>query len=61
MLKNILIVGGSSGLGLELAKNYSALGHTVLTTGRRNPGIPNFRFHKLAITANASQLIKDIN
>ena len=28
--KDILIIGGSSGLGLELAKKYKALGHRII-------------------------------
>jgi short-subunit dehydrogenase len=31
----IIIIGASSGIGRELAKQYTALGHTVAVTGRR--------------------------
>ncbi|MCP4403348.1 MAG: SDR family oxidoreductase [bacterium] len=61
MLKNILIIGGTSGLGLELAKIYSTLGHTVSITGRKNPNIPNLKFHYLSVTENVDDLIKQIN
>ena len=43
MLKIFLIVGGSSGLGLELAKIYNALGHAVFITGRKDPEIENIK------------------
>jgi NAD(P)-dependent dehydrogenase (short-subunit alcohol dehydrogenase family) len=61
MLKNILIVGGTSGLGLEMAKIYKGLGHTVFITGRKNPNIRNLHFFYLPITQNADDLIKWIN
>lgn len=34
MMKNILIIGGSSGLGKELAKEYGNLGEHVIIVGR---------------------------
>lgn len=46
---NTLIVGGSSGLGLEIAKIYSQHG-PVIVTGRKNPGIPGVEFHRLDLT-----------
>jgi len=39
MKKHILIIGGTSGLGLELARQYNALGHHVTVTGRKNPNL----------------------
>jgi len=60
MLKNILIVGGTSGLGLELAKMYSSLGHTVFIAGRKNPNIPNIQFFHFSITENLIKTIKEI-
>ena len=44
MSENILIIGGTSGLGLELAKQYCALGHKVFITGRKDPKIPDLQF-----------------
>lgn len=61
MLKNILIIGGTSGLGLELARIYSLQGHTVFVTGRKNPNIPNLQFFNLPITQDSDDLIKQIN
>jgi NAD(P)-dependent dehydrogenase (short-subunit alcohol dehydrogenase family) len=61
MLKKILIAGGTSGLGLELAKIYSMLGHTVFITGRKNPNIPSIQFFHLSINRNTECLITQIN
>lgn len=61
MLKNILIIGGTSGLGLELAKIYATLGHTVFITGRKNPNIHNLNFLKLSIDQNNKNLITQID
>lgn len=56
MAKNILIVGGSSGLGLELAKQYLALGHTVHITGRQDPQVAGLAFHFFPIDAHTAEL-----
>lgn len=61
MLKNILIVGGTSGLGLELAKIYSSLGHTVFIVGRKNPNIANVKFINFSITDNLKETIHQID
>lgn len=61
MKKNILIVGGSSGVGKELAEHYVSEGHTVCITGRKNPDLPGAQFHFLAITDQAGDLIRDID
>ncbi|MBS1227617.1 MAG: short-chain dehydrogenase/reductase [Proteobacteria bacterium] len=61
MLKNILIIGGTSGLGLELAKIYDALGHTVFITGRKDPNIHNLHFFKLSIDQNNQNLVTQID
>lgn len=61
ILKNILIVGGTSGLGLELARYYSNAGHTVFITGRKNPEISNLNFLYLPIVASAETLIQHID
>ncbi len=34
---NVLITGGTSGIGLELARHYARCGHRVVAVGRRNP------------------------
>lgn len=61
MKKNILIIGGTSGLGLELAKHYVDDGHTVCITGRKDPELPNTQFETLSIHADTDQLIVDID
>lgn len=61
MRKTILIAGGSSGIGLELARHYIADGHRVCITGRRDPNLPGARFFQLPIGASADALIPAIN
>jgi len=61
MKKNILIVGGSSGVGLELARHYVNEGHRVCFTGRKDPGLANAQFFKLSITASVDDLSKGIS
>lgn len=61
MLKNFLIIGGTSGLSLELAKQYTALGHTVFVTGRKNPKIDIIHFIPFTITSNIQETIQEIN
>lgn len=57
MKKNILIVGGSSGLGLDLAKHYVQEGHNVCVTGRHNPGLAGSTYIELNIDADSDHLI----
>jgi len=59
--KNILIVGGTSGVGLELARHYINDGHQVCITGRKNPQLDNVQFEPLSISDNTDQLVKDID
>jgi NAD(P)-dependent dehydrogenase (short-subunit alcohol dehydrogenase family) len=61
MRKRILIIGGTSGVGLDLARHYSTNGHTVCVTGRKNPSIEGIQFQKLAIIDDADQLVSDVN
>lgn len=61
MLKNILIVGGTSGLGLELAKIYSQLGHIVFVAGRKNPDVTRVKYINFSITNNLDETIKQID
>ena len=61
MKKRILIIGGTSGVGLELARHYSVDGHTVCVTGSRNSNIDEIQFLKLAIVDDAKQLGSDID
>lgn len=61
MKKNILIVGGSSGVGFELARHYAEEGHRVCVTGRTDPKLSGAQFHRLAITASTGTLPEDID
>ncbi|KZK75430.1 Diacetyl reductase [(S)-acetoin forming] [Pseudovibrio sp. W64] len=61
MKKNILIVGGTSGVGLELAKHYVKEGHNVGLTGRQNPELEGAAFQKLSMTDDPVQLARDID
>ena len=61
MKKRILIVGGTSGVGSELAKLYVQDGHTVCVTGRNNPIIDGVEFQHLSIVDDATKLISDID
>lgn len=53
-MKKTLIIGGTSGLGLELAKLEQERGVVVYITGRRKPDILNLNFIKLDINANSN-------
>ncbi len=56
MTKDILIIGGTSGLGLELAQIYADLGHHVTITGRADPKKANVKFLPFNIDADAQSL-----
>ena len=53
----VLVVGGSSGLGLALAKELSDAGAEVIVTGRKDPKVKFARFHKFDLSA-ASLVVK---
>ncbi len=59
MKKNILIVGGTSGIGLQLAKIYLDEGHTVCVTGRKRPDLTKASFQKFEITRDTAKLAQD--
>ncbi|MEM9224581.1 MAG: SDR family oxidoreductase [Pseudomonadota bacterium] len=61
MHKTILIVGGTSGVGLELARHYVSDGHRVCVTGRREPELSGAEFVPLPITASTSDLTAGID
>jgi NAD(P)-dependent dehydrogenase (short-subunit alcohol dehydrogenase family) len=61
MKKHILIIGGTSGLGLELAKQYQEHGHEVTITGRTDPHQTNLHFVKLDISSDSSALTRDMH
>ena len=61
MKKNILIVGGTSGVGKKLAEHYISGGHNVCITGRQNPSLEGARFEELSITNASLGLAEDID
>ena len=61
MKKNILIVGGSSGLGLDLAKHYVREGHTVCITGRHDPSLAGSTYIELDIDGDSRNLTSSID
>ncbi|WP_310620333.1 SDR family NAD(P)-dependent oxidoreductase [Flexibacterium corallicola] len=61
MKKNILIVGGTSGVGLELARHYTTDGHNVCITGRKSPSLPEATYQELSITQDSAQLPQDLD
>ena len=64
MKKRILIIGGTSGVGLALARYYAQDGHTVCVTGRHEPDIalyPRMEYQQLNITDDATALSLDID
>jgi short-subunit dehydrogenase len=48
---NTLIIGGTSGLGLELAKNLQASGNEVYVTGRRQLDAPSLHYEAFDLSA----------
>jgi short-subunit dehydrogenase len=48
---NTLIVGGTSGLGLELARKIQAGDNKVFITGRHDPNEPNLHFETFDLSA----------
>ena len=61
MKKNILVVGGSSGLGLDLARHYVRMGHTVCITGRHDPGLAGSTYIELDIEGDSRNLTSNID
>ncbi len=61
MKKNILIVGGTSGVGKELAAHYIADGHRVCVTGRKNRNLDGATFQELCITGDTTRLATDLD
>jgi short-subunit dehydrogenase len=52
-MKQILVIGGTSGLGLELAKQHYELGFSVAITGRNNPNLDYLQFLPLDISSDS--------
>ncbi|MGI9402070.1 MAG: SDR family NAD(P)-dependent oxidoreductase [Rhizobiaceae bacterium] len=61
MKKNILIVGGTSGVGKELAVRYIQAGHNVCITGRKDRNLDGAYFQELSITDHSEQLGNDLD
>lgn len=61
MKKSILIVGGTSGIGLQLAQHYVHGGHSVCITGRKDPGISGAQFHALPIGPSTVELTVEVD
>ena len=61
MKKNVLIIGGTSGVGKELAAHYVSEGHNVCVTGRKNSDLEGAIYAKLAITDDNTALAGDID
>lgn len=57
---NTLIVGGSSGLGLALAKEFADQGDKVIVTGRTKPAVDFVSFKKLDLSAAPAASIKQL-
>ncbi len=58
---NTLIIGGTSGLGLELAKDIQALGDEVYVTGRRELDEPSLHYEPFDLSApNLPQRLNDL-
>lgn len=49
-----LIVGGTAGLGLELAKLLKSQGRDVIVTGRHDPEVDGLQYHEFDIIKNES-------
>lgn len=59
MTQTALIVGGSSGLGLELARVLSS-DQDVIVTGRRDPGEANIEFRNLELGDDSLSVMLDV-
>lgn len=53
---NALIIGGTSGLGLELARRWATAGDSVVITGRTAPAVPEERVSFQRLDLNAADM-----
>jgi NAD(P)-dependent dehydrogenase (short-subunit alcohol dehydrogenase family) len=62
VVKNILITGGTSGLGLELVKLFLSEGSEVYVTGRNPKGLPlqNSKLHFIAVDFSDLKAVSEI-
>lgn len=63
---NTLIIGGSSGLGLAMAKLFAEAGDDVLVTGRKDPKVGYAQFQKLDLSTpelsqEIAEFVKDLS
>lgn len=59
MSSNILIVGGTSGLGLSLASLFAAQACKVYVTGRKNPNMEGLHFIELELDTDSLAVALD--
>lgn len=57
---NSLIIGGSSGLGLALAKECADAGDKVFVTGRTDPKVGFAEFKKLDLSADPANAVNEL-
>src|SRR5579871_5068433 len=57
---NVLIVGGSSGLGLALAKEFYDHSDRVIVTGRTKPQVDFVEFEKLDLSEDPAEAISKL-
>lgn len=55
-MKNILLIGGSHGIGLELATNLSQLHHNVIVASRTNENLENLNVKHIVFDASKDVL-----
>ncbi len=58
-MKTTLIIGGTSGLGLELAKKLAARDEKVIITGRQDPEVDKVEYKKFDLSS--SELVKRVD
>jgi len=58
---NVLIIGGSRGIGWELAKLYTSNGDSVTVTGRKQPDEPDEKISFKFLDLSVPNYIKDID
>lgn len=55
--KKCLVIGGTSGLGLEMAKDFSELDYKVIITGRKNPNAEQLEYYQLDLADSVPEKI----
>jgi len=57
-MKQVLVIGGTSGLGLELAKRHRDLEMNICIAGRNNPNEQRLTFKRIDISSQTDELKK---